>query len=438
MIETDNMPERTTRSGFFGHFSKREVRNANVSHLFFYIGYGLWLVAAILTSTLFVENVPTTELRFLGLGFLALGELTRKEYPKHYFAILAATVFSSMIANSHSFGSLSDVLILLFCARDRNFRTIAKVTVGITSTLMTITVLSAFTGIIPNYVSVSEGRIRYYLGFRYALYSSQLIFNITALVLYLNQKNLKYRHALYLIILNYWVYSLTNSRLSFYLSIFLIVSVIFVSSSSRAASAFSKFKWVLVTVYLWSATISIGISWLYSNDSYRLATLDRWFNHRLQLGNAAIQNYGVTLLGQQIELYGNGLDRSGRLPEYTRAYYNYIDSLYVRLLVQYGVVLLLAFLIAMTVVSCLLYKHGSYVLLLVVAAFAVHSMVDDLSILFQYNTTLFLIGTLSSATQYDKVSPTKTRFREKSAVTWPGRSSLAHTVRNSFDRTPAV
>ncbi len=110
----------------------------------------------------------------------------------------------------------------------------------------------------------------------------------------------------------------------------------------------------------------------------------------LRLGKDAIETYGISLLGQRVDLVGNGLTSTG---EWVRiGQYNYIDCLYVQLLVRYGVLFSSIILALLTVVNYSAWHKCDFQLLMCQLVIALHCVVDDMSLWIYFNPFMILIG----------------------------------------------
>jgi hypothetical protein len=72
--------------------------------------------------------------------------------------------------------------------------------------------------------------------------------------------------------------------------------------------------------------------------------------------------------------------------------YTYVDCLYVKILQRYGIVFLVALIALSTWAMVRLYKRREYIILLVCATVAVHSVLDDLAFTLHYNTFWIPMG----------------------------------------------
>lgn len=167
---------------------------------------------------------------FICILILILKEVYRKAISfKDIFTFIVCIGLSFILLKSmNGQYALLPLFVLIYSARDIEFRKIAKFTVIFSALILLIVIISAKLNIIQNYIYINDkGRVREYLGFRYALYPSTILFNIIALDLYINFKKCSKSKFIFWALLNYWLYTYTNSRLTFGLGLILIL-VIFI------------------------------------------------------------------------------------------------------------------------------------------------------------------------------------------------------------------
>ncbi len=120
-----------------------------------------------------------------------------------------------------------------------------------------------------------------------------------------------------------------------------------------------------------------------------MAKLNSVLEGRLYLGKASLTEYGVSILGQEIEMIGNGLDELGQLTEGT---YNYVDCFFIQILQCYGVVFTVLWLGIVTYSMYRAYRLRDYGLLVCMTMIAAHCIIDDLSLKLYYNTFWLACG----------------------------------------------
>ena len=112
---------------------------------------------------------------------------------------------------------------------------------------------------------------------------------------------------------------------------------------------------------------------------------------RLALGYSTLKFYGYGLFGRQLSLVGNGLDEEGFL---NTATYDYVDNIYVLILLKAGIIFLIIFLVGMTIIMRKIYRRKDSYLYIIFILLALHGVIDDLILLPQYNSFWFVVGAL--------------------------------------------
>lgn len=366
---------------------------------FFLVAYGIWLGAMIVSTTFLAAKTGQSILnliRYVGLGGAILSSVfMRRKISTEVLGLALLLVISFVIVRTNA-PALVDLVILVYCGRRCSFKRIARETVYITSAGMAIIILLAEIGAIQNYtqvVATSDGniRVREYIGFLYALQPAQLLFNVTCLIVYLLDDKFDLRWGLLLMAANIFVYAKTNSRLSFFISVAVIVCALVLSKEigRRALGpilrTIAPVSFVLCFIFSWYAVTHFSAGNMFQSS------LDAFLGNRLKLGQNALMQYGTTIFGQSINFIGNGLDVNGTLN--TSGTYNYVDILYVRLPILYGWIFTALFIAGMTFAAICAMRRRQYSVCLVLIAIAFHGIVDDLVIRLQFCTFLFLIGT---------------------------------------------
>ncbi|MCI8983228.1 MAG: acyltransferase family protein [Hungatella sp.] len=132
-------------------------------------------------------------------------------------------------------------------------------------------------------------------------------------------------------------------------------------------------KWLDWLIIFWMplcAASIVDMSVKYSSEDLRLEAINKWISSRLYLAHNAIDKYGIKAFGTAFEMIGGGNDTV------SRGGYNFVDSSYCMILLQYGVVIL--------VVICILYmwttRRAAYVgnrrLSMAMALIAIHSIIE--------------------------------------------------------------
>lgn len=286
--------------------------------------------------------------------------------------------------------SFACVFVFAFGARNIDFRKICRITVILTLALLLFVVLSSYLGIIENYKTIQGDRTRYFLGFKYALNAPAFLLNAILLYVYDKRDKCKFFEILFLFVLSVVLFALTDSRLSFILSIVgLLIAVICKIKKSDFSRA-NKLSFILIPSFLICFAVSLWFTVSYSPNVAWMRELNALLDNRLYFQNKSYMLYGVSLFGtRNIEWVGAGLDMYGR--QNTESYF-YVDNLYIQLLQRYGIIFMIIFLVLTTALMIQCYKKKEHLLVILLSIIALHGLVENGMIYLQMNTFWILIG----------------------------------------------
>lgn len=356
----------------------------------FWLSYSLFLVFGILSTSFYYKyfmGTPYSIIKYFCILLLATREVTAQKYSIRSFVV--GVIFIALVFITRSQSSVSTVafiLIYLFCARDIDFGEIAKFSAAVSLLLVIFIVASSYLGIIRDYVYVGATRTRHYLGFRYALFGPAFLFNITGLILYLGGTHAKWRTFIVLAAINYFMFALTNSRLSFYLSLLMIVVFAFLRLCPHFFERKRILCWCMILSFALGFCISLYFTATYNSGIRWQSELNSFLGGRLGLGKTSLIQSGISLFGQQIEMVGNGLDAFGNSNTNP---YNYVDSFYIQILQRYGVIFSIVWIAILTLTLHRFYKLKDYPMMVCLTFIALHCVIDDLSLYLYYNTFWF-------------------------------------------------
>lgn len=359
----------------------------------FFIVYGCYLFIAFIYTSMYSKYIVSVyRYALIALGVLLLVcEIykNRLSLPSLIGAFVMGTV--ALFVSGHVDGTIYIVCLLVFvwCGRNISFDKIARFTILFSSVVISLIVLSSLLGIVENHSQVIDGRNRFYLGFRYALYLPAYLFNISTLYIYIKRKNIRWRHLIGLFVLNYIVYIQSKSRLSFILT----AALILLTSLIRGFNSFFKRQKFLFRILRFSFIICFAICVIlavyYDRSISWMFQLNELLVHRISLAQRGIMQYGVSFWGKSIEWIGMGMNSYG---EIITAGYNYVDCLYIKMLVQYGIIFTVLYLAINTLAMFRYYTWKKYFLIMILSFISWRVIIDDLALMLHYNTWWFAVG----------------------------------------------
>ncbi len=220
-------------------------------------------------------------------------------------------------------------------------RTIMWVQIGI----LCVTVISSQIGIVQDIID--GDRVRHYLGFTWTTYAPILFFFIVLQYLYICDLEITFLKFIFAMIINIWLFSMTNTRFVFVLlSVMLIIALLYSYTPIKEINL-AKLKYLFILAPEGIALFSIGLHAFYDSSSSGWSALNDLLSGRLRLGYNALNEFEITLFGQDIAWYGNGLrSQVGQ----NGIEYNYVDCSYLQILLQYGLIFLILVLLAFSII----------------------------------------------------------------------------------------
>lgn len=375
------------------------------SELLFFFAYILIVVSSILSLTFYSRYLPDSLMKVVAVtagSLIFAGELRKTVNEKLlvYILFAAAAVYITMHNTDGFFhGSLIFTILLIYSGRDIDFRKIAKVSLYVHIGVLIFVVFSAKTGIISNYILVSTGRKRDFLGFLYTLYPATIMLNIVALEIYLKRKNISYFHLILLFLASYWIFYSTDARLAFYSNCVLIFYALLIKATNGKFERARGVYLCMVPAYPVCFAISVGFSYAYKPSMKWLAKINDFLGNRLQLGRNSLHTYGVSLFGKRISWIGNSVNAYGFA---STKEYNYVDSMYIQLLQRYGIIFMVIILLLLTFLCYRCYKKREFYLLTILFSLAIHAIIDDLVFHPFFNSFWLIIGSELLQKRYRK------------------------------------
>lgn len=377
----------------------------NMKDFSFFIPYGIFMFFSILSTSFFYKYFYGglyTAILAGCLLFLILGVLLNQKFKrKSIFELMGCLVIYILLGfiNGNFVSTIAYIPMFLYASRDIDFNKIAKFTIKISLFTVLLIILSANIGIIDNYVvKAASGRVREFMGFRYALYPSAFAFNISCLWLYIKKDGIRWREIGFLLCFNLWIYMKTNSRLSFFLAVILITIFALNKVWPNILLRSNKAVKLLSMSYIVCFIVSFYLVYMYGKGASWAQYINDLFGNRLLYAFQSLISNGIALFGKNIGWNGFGLDIYGNVSSTLSTGYTYVDCMYIQMVQRYGLIISTIYLLIYTLTMVELNKNKDYYAVLILAFYAVHCMVDDLALYLYYNTFWFLIGTTLMAT----------------------------------------
>ena len=357
--------------------------------ILYYTGLVLWLMQFYITRTIYADfysgKLMTAVRYFCMLIFMVKILLTEKSVNRRVIEVIlaAAAVFIVVQRNVNTGMPLIQVLLLIYGAKDISFRKICKVMLWTCIALWSIPVLIDRIGIYSVSRQVYRERVREYLNFNYVSFPAIYFNNIPYCCMfaytdpdrrgaggsYAKRREVPWLVLIFFTALQIWLYINTDTSLPFLIGLlflFLYTVVIKLRIFELRNSKINR----LLSVVLFPAAAAASY-WLcleYGKKKPLIKMLDQMTHNRISLAYKGITRYGVHLFGIQIV----------ENTDSTKGSYFYIDSGYIKNLLNYGLIVLIMILVYYSVILYAAIIERDKVLAIWLICIAVYSMFNNL------------------------------------------------------------
>lgn len=371
-----------------------------VANALFYVALVLyWSLSIVWTST--AMGILTSRGYIIGIAavmaLLVLREaiycMALRSYGfRDVIGLLILALFA-YIANRNESATVAAGYLLIFAARDMDYKKIFRYAIATTIVGIFIIYYASMQGFIT-YGTWMEGAIvRHAFGFIYPLVIPAYLLNIGMMTFAVREEKIAWWQIVVLLIFTVLTYRWCKADLSSGLMVVLLVAMLVVRSNPEIINSEHPFWRYTDRLAVWIFPIamltSIGLVHFYNYDHSWMRWLNEITRGRLSIPHAALQNYGVKLWGQQMWFVGEGLDNFGN--EVSGAY-DYVDNVYINLLIRYGIVFVVisVLLIVLTMEYCRL--HHMRIILWLFCLMAAHGLLEDKVQTVYFNSLLLLVG----------------------------------------------
>lgn len=348
--------------------------------MMFFTAYILYLVVGVIRHTQLLNVMPMTGIlelvRIGAVSVVCIKIILSKEYTSRQVTIFCFAVFIVFVSCMYSKNfELFYFVCFIFGIKDVSYSKVLKVTFIIQMIGIGIVIVSVWTGIISNETMgavvwsetmVSDEFIeRNTLGFLHPNTASAVVFFTT--IIYMCMRNTcSFLEFIISFGINFMVYQKTGSRTCF------IIIIIFLPLMYWFANkkTFHKYWQVLFTVApIIIILVAILMQVCYDPNNEFFVEINSLLSSRLQLGHQGFLDYGITLFGQSI-LWISDWNNEYGLP------YNYVDSAYMRVLLENGIIVYIFLCIFIVITMYYLAEKKKGMLCIAFLALLVHSMVE--------------------------------------------------------------
>lgn len=358
------------------------------------------LFASLVTTTYFVRLdgflALYRMLLYFTLVMITIKELINLPNTINYFRfhlkeLLVFLLFTmTMLIVSKNRDGLPDinVLLLVFSARDIEFKKLLGTFSLATFSVLIVTILASKMGIISNMLMSAEGGYRYSLGFNYVSFASQRMFFALCSYLMFRGKKISYLELLALLMSTIYMYQQTSTTSPLYLSLLILTYALFSLKLFKFDFIDSNVLTTNIAKYAFILALAITLYFCFYSTGDLFYLINQFTHNRLRLSVQGFRNFGVSLLGRPIsfttmDIFGNYASN-----------YNFIDSSFVQLLVIDGLAVSVFMLAALTRVMNYFVVNRKDIILACLGVMVIHGMFDPQMLVLRYSPLILLISRL--------------------------------------------
>jgi len=357
--------------------------------ILYYTGLVLWLAQFYITRTIYADfysgKLMTAVRYFCMLIFMVKILLTEKSVNRRVIEVIlaAAAVFIVVQRTVNTGMPLIQVLLLIYGAKDIPFRRICKVMLWSCVALWSLPVLIDRIGIYSVSRQVYRERVREYLNFNYVSFPAIYFNNIPYCCMfaytdpdrrgaggnYAKRREVPWLMIVFFTAVQIWLYINTDTSLPFLIGLLFLFLYTVVIKLRLIELRNSRFNRILaVILFPVTAAVTYRLCLEYGKKTPLIKTLDQMTHNRISLAYKGITRYGVHPFGIQIV----------ENTDSTKGSYFYIDSGYIKNLLNYGLIVLIMILVYYTVILYAAIIERDKVLAIWLICIAVYSMFNNL------------------------------------------------------------
>lgn len=269
----------------------------------------------------------------------------RMIFQKYSKKQLIITIISGFISAYVGFATKEYVLFYLylsiFASKNIELQKIIKISFYVIFILLGIcTVAYTINYLIGNEVPITyrnDGSVRYAFYLNHPNMYAGIVLWLSAMVLYLKYDTINIKYYAVIIGINIVTYILTDSRTSFFAFVLLMI-LYYASKAIKGENKFYKAIAKYSAIVICIITILSSEIYLLDKNNYVISKLNEFFSQRVFLLSSAIEKFGISVWPRNLDLTEKIRWESGAIREL------YIDSIYARAFIKYGLVYLLYYL----------------------------------------------------------------------------------------------
>lgn len=375
------------------------------------LAFAYCLVFLFIFTTTFTDYFPTRILQLL--SYISLGMVIVKIYlfddynAKQLFGITVVLLLTALSWRHSQSNTQSNMIlymmVFIFGAKDVHFDKVIEWFYKIELIMILIVIIYSLLGIITNLAYFTPGRpTRYALGMVYPTDMASHILFIILAKCYLSFPKLRWYHYGIFLFLAVLVKIVADARLSSYTIIILVIVMIIAQlaqKGNKLCEYVASLFWMVIPILTYIAIVTVSN---FDMGNGIMRKVNNLLSGRLLLSSQALNKYGVSLFGNPVMEHGSG-GIKGMHKFFNTANYFYIDSSYIRLLIIYGVIMLILVVGIMMVITIRSTFHHSYIIPAIMVIVAISCLVEQHLLDLSFNPFLLSLLAINNYNKIDRI-----------------------------------
>lgn len=358
------------------------MKKIKINELIFFCAYVFTMFYYMFSNVLIVQDYRKYIIAFTyGLLFFNIIIQSRKYSYKSIFIIAIILIISIISWRKSKDNRVMVMILFLFSMKNIEFDKVIKVDLKFKLFFIIAIVLLYKLGYTDSYYMVRDnGMIRSSMGFSHPNVFGLYVFGCICDYVYLCYRKSKRINYLLLIIVYILVSRSADSRTA---QMGIISIILFYNIFKRFDFNKKIFIKLLPWLFLILGTISYTVGSTYDRNNMVLRKVNNLFSTRISLMNDFLDEYEVTLFGNQLDIVGTRDALKYHIK--TKA----LDNAFVKILLMYGLLVYILYAIIFYVIIYFCIKKGNNILLLLTFIFLFYGLMENA--LYQINHNIFIL-----------------------------------------------
>ncbi len=364
-------------------------QNKTIKETVFFISYTIYLTVNFLGWSKF--NIPSflsplTNIiisLLLIMAILSGTKMTLKHLTMAVILVILCLVISMISSNTTG---LIVMILFIICAKDIEYQKFINRYFVVGTIMLCLILFLYFIGFLDSLqwvrIEVSGEKIyRYSMGFKYTTFGPLLFMCSIFAYLSIKENEINLIETIVILVVNYFLYYWTNTRAVYYL--ILCTVVIYWIKRLFPFALNNKFIYIVcvaITPIMAIVSLELPLMDVYNNNW--INEIDALLSYRIRLGREAISRYGLS------SLFGNNIVWTGA------AQGDLVDSSYLRILLEYGWMLLILICFGFVVIQIKNCRSKNYGMAVIISLYMIHSFTDPQLLSIAANPFLLLLGSV--------------------------------------------